>query len=424
MRTDPANASAAMYHAMIERDPDTGDVAIPLEEFEQSVSRIVATPYRWVDPKKVPRRGFLFRKHYIRQFISMTVAPGGMGKTTLSVIDVLSMVCGRNLLTGEKIPGGGLRVWFYQCEDPLDEMQRKVQAACLHYGLTESDIGGRLFMNSGRDVPLVVAREKNGMIFYVPLDIAAVKAEAKNNKIDVMILDPLVATHRVNENDNSAQDEVMQIWKDIATECNMAIEALHHLRKTNGIEATIDDARGAGALVNSVRSARIVCSMSPHDAKMFGIEEERRRFYGWVNPNAKANFAPPSNVREWFEMASVDLGNGDEDSESDKIGVVVPWVPRDAMADVTAGHVDDLRILMSRMDEDALRTQCRVSPLANGWIGQLVGSILEIDVTDGKGKAEVNRVVKAWERSKVLKQDDYKDRKGKIRPFYRLGSSA
>ncbi len=387
-------------------------------------SRIVASAYRWIAPAKVPRRKFLHRQHYIRQYLSFTAAGGGFGKTTFSVLDMLSMVIGKDLLTGKPIKGGPYRVWFYQCEDPLDEMQRKIQATCVHYGISEADLGGRLFLNSSRDVPLVIAREIQGAVCYVPADIEAVKTQAKQHQIDVLILDPLVATHRVNENSNVGQDEVMAVWKTIATECNIAIEALHHLRKTNGVEATIDDARGAGAMVNAARSVRLVCQMSPQDAKIFGIEEQRRRFYGWVNPNAKANFAPPATTREWFQFTSVDLGNGDADGDSDKVGVVIPWTPPDSLAEVSPAHVVELRKRMATLDEDGLRKTCRVSALSKGWIGILVGDILDFNFTDARGKSEITRIVKSWESSKVLKEDSFMDEKGKKRPFYRLGSAA
>jgi hypothetical protein len=35
-----------------------------------------ASPFSWVDPKKIPRRRWLYGRHYIRKFITETVAPG------------------------------------------------------------------------------------------------------------------------------------------------------------------------------------------------------------------------------------------------------------------------------------------------------------------------------------------------------------
>jgi hypothetical protein len=350
---------------------------------------ISATPYIWVEPKDVPRRQWLFRKHYIREFLSATVAAGGGSKTTLSIVDALSMVIGRDLGTGVPLESGPMRVWFMQLEDPMEEMQRRIQATCQHYGIKPEEIGDRLFVDSGRDRVIIVAQEIQGMVMAVPLDVEAIKASIRDRRIDVLIVDPYVASHQVSENDNVKQDAVARIWKDIASECHVSIEALHHIRKNNGMEVTIDDVRGAGAFVNAARSVRLLNPMSTEDAKRFGIEEGRRRFHFWVNPSGKANLAPPSVTREWYELKSVDLANGDDAHDSDHIGVASPWQPPDALSEVTGADVIALRSRLALMTEPELRASCRSASNAIGWIGGIVGELLEIDYHDTQGKAQI-----------------------------------
>ena len=36
------------------------------------------------------------------------------------------------------------RVWYWNGEDPVDEMERRVAAICLHHEITEAHLGGRL----------------------------------------------------------------------------------------------------------------------------------------------------------------------------------------------------------------------------------------------------------------------------------------
>ena len=38
--------------------------------------QIIATPYRWPDPAKIPKRQFLFGRHYIRKTIGATIGGG------------------------------------------------------------------------------------------------------------------------------------------------------------------------------------------------------------------------------------------------------------------------------------------------------------------------------------------------------------
>ena len=59
------------------------------------------------------------------------------------------MVTGRPLL-GVK-PTQRCRVWLWNGEDPYDELERRIGAACLHFGIKAEEIDGWLFVNSGRD---------------------------------------------------------------------------------------------------------------------------------------------------------------------------------------------------------------------------------------------------------------------------------
>ena len=118
-------------------------------------SLIPATPYVWIDPANIPQRDWLYGRLLIRKFVTATVAPGGLGKSSLITVEALSQVSGKDLLG--VTPKEQLRVWLWNLEDPQEETQRKIQAAAKHYGLKPEDIGNRLFVDSGRDRPLVIA---------------------------------------------------------------------------------------------------------------------------------------------------------------------------------------------------------------------------------------------------------------------------
>ena len=68
-------------------------------------------------------------------------------------------------------------MWLWNGEDPREEIERRIVAACAYYGITEDDIGGRLFVDTGREQEIVIAtEERNNFVLAVPV-IAAVKAE-------------------------------------------------------------------------------------------------------------------------------------------------------------------------------------------------------------------------------------------------------
>ena len=178
-------------------------------------------------------------------------------------------------------------------EDPLEELQRRIQAIALRYDLTASDFGGRLFLDSGRQQRIVVAREdrRNGIVINQPL-VASVVDTITANRVDCWIIDPFISAHAVPENDNGAIDMVAKELAGIADVTNCAVEVVHHVRKSNGAELTVDDARGAVALIGAARSVRVINSMTADEAAKAGIDPAQRRLYFRID-NGKANLAPP-----------------------------------------------------------------------------------------------------------------------------------
>jgi RecA-family ATPase len=173
------------------------------------------------------------------------------------------MAIGRDLLDrGREIPLGPMTVWGHNGEDPYEELQRRILAVCQHYGVTHNDLGGRLRITSGRDMPITVATElAEGRMLRPTEDGRYIAAEIKKHAIQVICLDPFVTVHRVPENDNGLMDGVMTILRDVAHQTQCAVEVAHHFRKLNGDDASVDAVRGAGALIGACRSVRIISSM-------------------------------------------------------------------------------------------------------------------------------------------------------------------
>jgi hypothetical protein len=284
--------------------------------------RFTAKAWTWRDPTTIQPRQFLYGKHLIRKYPSATVAPGGLGRSSLTLVEALEMVSGRPLLCVAMRTG--LKVWYYNLEDPRDEIERRIAAVMLHYKIEPDAIDGRLFINSGRDEPLIIGEKaRDSTVIHKPV-IDAITAEIRERGIDVLIIDPFVSCHRVPENDNGAIDAITKAWSQIADEANCAIELIHHVRKPGGgvsAEFTVDDARGASALIAAVRSVRVLNIMSKEEAEAAGVEERYRRAHFRID-NGKANLAPPMEKAEWRKFVSVPLGNGTADEAGDSIGVV------------------------------------------------------------------------------------------------------
>jgi len=410
----PHDQEKALPHLICEQG-QLLDVKLPGKEIdkvivanaEASFKQITATPFFLRSEKEIPPRQFLYGRHLIRGFVSLTIAPGGVGKTALLVLDAIAMASGRELVK-MKVYGGPKRVWLLNLEDPQAELERRITATCKLYSINPTDLGGRLFVDSGRDQPLCLAETTKNMTTIVRPVSDQLIAEIRTKQIDAMTVDPFVSSHSVSENDNGAIDKVVKEWCRIAHEGNCAIELVHHTKKMSGQEATADSSRGASALVAAARSVRVLNQMTKKQAEEAG-EQTHRGIFSVVND--KNNLAPPAGGEDWFKLLSVQLENGDN------VGVVTKWRWPDAMAGITDLT---LRAVQDAIDGKTMRENCQ----AKDWVGIAIGEVLGLDLTNAQHKARVKRLIKNWISKSALVVTVSKDTSGKDRPTIEVGKWA
>jgi hypothetical protein len=368
--------------------------------------QISATRFAMVDPRSIPRRQWLYGRHLIRGFVSVTIAPGGVGKSSLTITQSLAMVSGKDLLG--IAPANKLRVWIWNGEDPSDELLRRVTAACVHYELDASDVDG-LFLDSGRQMPMVLAEQTRNGTEVAQSVIDAIVRTAQDNRIDCIIIDPFVATHRVNENDNTAMDLVVKAWGQIAERTNAGIELIHHSRKMHGGDTGVEDARGASALIAAARSAVVLNSMKAQEATKAGLESYRGYFRV---DSGKANLAPPSDQASWFQLKSVRLHNGDD------VAVVVPWSWPNPLETVS---VADLRAAQHAVASGGpWRENCQ----AKEWVGKPIAEALKLDLENPVQKARIKSLLKIWTATGMFVVVNGVDSKRNPRSFVEVGEWA
>ncbi|AZO79613.1 MULTISPECIES: AAA family ATPase [unclassified Bosea (in: a-proteobacteria)] len=388
------------------------------EPINAGSSGIKATPFVLMDPSTIPTREWLYGRHYVRRFVSTTVAPGGLGKSSLGIVEALAMVTARDLL-GVRVREP-LRAWLWNGEDPRDELDRRISAACLHYEIAADDIADRLFVDSGRDLPIRIAEMGPGQrtIVAVPT-VEGVEQAIRDNRIDLLVIDPFVASHGVPENDNGAIDRVAKTWAGIAERCNCAIELVHHVRKTaSGPEGyAVEDARGGSSLLGAVRNARVLNAMSKEEAERAGIEEGHRRLHFRVD-DGKANMAPPMERASWFKMVSVGLGNGRGLEPEDNVGVATAWEMPGVLDSVTADDCE--RVIAMVRTDPTYRHDSR----ASNWIGFAIGDVLGLDVDRKADREQVNRVLRIWIENGALAIERRQDEQRKMRSYIIPGKAA
>lgn len=381
------------------------------EPANAQVAPLSATPFVWRDPLSIPPRPWVYGRHMIRKQVSVTVAPGGVGKSSLTLVEALCLASGRQIL-GEWVPQEPLRAWVYNLEDPREEMERRVIGAMMHHGITPEDIGDRLYLDTGRERALCTAMEVRGEVMIVKPEIEALEAALKARGIDVLIVDPFVSSHRVSENSSGAIDLVAKEWARLADRCNCAIELVHHTRKTGGADATTEDGRGSTALMGAARSGRVLNRMNEETRQQAGLSESDGTIFGIDRD--KANLAPVGS-RKWVRMASVDLGQGDH------VGVAESWEWPDAFSGITRA---DLLAVQNEIERrcEAGRPPRFSDQAGDAWVGIIVADQVGLDAEEDRRR--VKKIVADWIKSGALEKAEMVDEKRMKRPCVRVGEWA
>jgi hypothetical protein len=408
-------ASAADTSLSVDPQTVVADAGAKLSVIEQinlgAASNFSATPYAWRDPEALPTREWLLGRWLLRGTVACVIAPGGVGKTTFLTAAALSLVTGRQFL-GKPVWGGRSRVWIWNLEDDADELSRSVQAAAKHYGIAPVDLAG-LYVDSGLEGRTIcTAAIRDGQFHLFEQVFRQIAQELKRRQIDALFLDPFVSSHEVDENDNTRIDRIAKAWARVARDANCSIVLVHHASKNGSGEVTAQSSRGASALVNAARSALVVNRMDETEAQRLGILADDRRRYIRVQDD-KANRAP-AEAADWFRLVGINLENGEP---GDSVGVVEPWSLPDPFDDVS---VDDLRNVQKRLTGGDWRENHQ----AADWVGNLVGEVLEVDISTGPGRAKIRAIVDQWIKSGALKIEERKDSNRRARKYVVVGVQA
>ncbi|MEX0741821.1 MAG: AAA family ATPase, partial [Phycisphaeraceae bacterium] len=242
----------------------------------------------------------------------------------------------------------------------------------------------------------------------------AVLDALKRHEIDVLIVDPFVSSHKVDENANFKIDAIAKQWGRVAAEARCAVVLVHHSRKPAGQKVDTEAARGASALVNATRSVLVLNRLTADEAKSFSIEgdDQRRRYFSVADD--KHNRAPPEKA-DWYRIVSVPLGNGTADrlggrEDGDEVGAVERWTPPDPCEGISDA---DLRLV-----QDAVaKGEWRESVQANAWVGRTAARVLGLDADDPADRRRLKMLIKKWLANGVLRIERRKDGSRQERSF-------
>jgi AAA domain/Bifunctional DNA primase/polymerase, N-terminal len=376
--------------------------------------RILLLPYDAPDPTKIPRREWLYGFHYMRKIVSATIGPGGIGKSSLNLVEAVGMSIGLDLFDHKKpLAGGPLNVWYHNGEDPRDELNRRIAAICLHYELDEREVRQRMFVTCGLDMPIKVASGATQVRLDRPL-VAEIINAIRERKLDVETFDPLVTMHNTNEQLNATMDPIIRdVFGVVANDTNSSVDLAHHARKKHPgqDEYTTADARGASSIIDAVRGARVLNEMSKTDADRFGVEETERDLHFRVS-KGKVNMTRKGGGI-WRCFHGVILPNGDPETGApgDEVGVLAAWTP----PDVTDILTDEDRLYFYTLvtGDPTYRTDARAAK----WFGKVIAERLGFNLEKKGGRKRVEAVFGCLLDEGVLAIVERHDEQRRLREF-------
>ncbi|HEV2153140.1 AAA family ATPase [Bradyrhizobium sp.] len=285
---------------------------------------------RWItrfEASDLPRRVYVFGPFAAKRYVSVLVAPAGVGKTTFLLMMAVAVVTGRSDIAGFDVPRRE-RVFLYNQEDELDELKRRLLAVMAQFDVSWSDllIDGQpgLVMESGAEQARIFAR-KDGDRVVGTKDAVGIEAFIKDNDIGLAIFDPFVEMHAVDENNNVEIAAVGRVFRRMAVTAPCSVVLAHHPRKPpnaanrESYAGDMDATRGAGALTGVTRMGATLYGVDSATAKKFGISEAEKHRYIRFD-DGKANMSLLSGEPRFFRREGVVIGG----PGGEEVGVLVP----------------------------------------------------------------------------------------------------
>jgi hypothetical protein len=322
---------------------------------------------------KIPPRPWAYGHYLMFGRASMLAAVDGGGKGFQTTAIILSFITGRPLLNERVWRSGPVAIITY--EDDIEEWQRRIAAASIHYGISYDfalqnirflrrlDDEGRISFGEVDDDGKVVCLDRDDMVALLK-EMGAV----------ALSVDPFNHAHCLPDgNNNVGMAKVAGEIDRICALSGCAGLVLHHVRKSS--TGSLDDIMGATSLRATFRSSRVLIKMTEEDARKLNIKDHWR--YSQV-ASVKANFAPPPEQAVWFRIVSVDLNNPDElYTDGDSVGVCTPWTPRPLFEGM---DTDALAAIFSTLRE----TPHSSKKQAENWAGDVIMKIGKRSETEAK----------------------------------------
>ena len=382
-------------------------ILVSADDFERATKRELAPTPRLElfdvgdEDGNIPPRQWLLGATFCRGNLSGLISAGAAGKTTVRILQALSLAAGREL-TSEHVFVRS-RVMIICLEDDMTELRRRVRAAMLHHKVTPSEVKGFLILTTPRDLKIAELENERGKVVAGGL-YRALSEAVDELKLDLVCIDPAIKAHALRENDNAEIDAFASLLTGFATEKNIAIDLLSHERKASAAEAgDVNRGRGAGSQKDAARLVYTLTGMSETEAATLGVSDIERKSLVRID-SAKVNIAPPTATTTWFRFVGVNLENGDATyPNGDNVQTVERWMPAPLFDGLSESDLNCiLRKLGSGMGDGRRYSLASAAKDRAAW-----HAVHEKFPDINEKRCRV--IIAAWQKNKLFEVGEYDD---------------
>ena len=265
---------------------------------------------QYLDDVPVPRE-FAWAKFAPVGKVTVLAGPGGVSKSMLMLHLLAYGAMGMSW--GGFTVQGPLRGMYVSYEDDKQELHKRVHGLAQAMREADDGVADMLYDVKGqlqKNLLLYAADDEamRWLLMTKPDQRGAPERTARvewlvgfvrHARMKVLVLDPVVYTHTLEENNSQEMSSYMQMLTYIAKAGDCAVVVLHHMAKT-AQWATLEDIhqgsiRGASAFADNSRSVGVMVGLPTKDAPRYGIPPEEVGKYA-VFKHAKHNYSASMGV--------------------------------------------------------------------------------------------------------------------------------
>jgi len=175
-------------------------------------------------------------------------SPGGVGKSALTLNLALHLAAGTHTtpLWGKFNTPKPRRTVFVQSENSLKATHERVVKMCRGNPEFQTGLSNVFFPNNNDAITWSGFFDDPKFQQEVIRLIKGIE-DAESEKIDLMVVDPLISYHSQDENDNSRMRSTLDAISAVSNELKVTPVVVHHANKDGGL-------RGASAIIDWARS--------------------------------------------------------------------------------------------------------------------------------------------------------------------------